>query len=85
MLLELQVMSPEVKGESHPQRCTSIPVQVSVPKALRKKPWVIARVMESRHLPYTIHKNTKWNAESLFQDKNIFVSGSRREEGEIEK
>lgn len=83
LLPELQVLSPDAKGESHPQRCTSIPVQVSISKALRKKKsiWLLV-YNKSRHLPHTIHKNSKWNAEKLFQGKYFCFWKQKRRRGD---
>lgn len=65
----------------HPQRWRSIPVQLHSPKALCKNTWLIARVKNSRHFPYTIHKNNKWKAGSLVQGKMFLFLEAAEKKG----
>lgn len=66
----------------HPQRGRSIPVQLHSPKALCKNIWLIARVKNSRHFPYTIHKNTSGKQEVWFKAKCFCFWKQERRRGE---
>lgn len=76
------MVSPEVEGQSY--TCRGEGASLSsyiVPKLSAKNIWLIARVKNSRHFPYTIHKNNKWKAGSLVQGKMFLFLEAAEKKG----
>lgn len=76
------MVSPEVEGQSY--TCRGEGASLSsyiVPKLCAKNIWLIARVKNSRHFPYTIHKNNKWKAGSLVQGKMFLFLEAAEKKG----